>query len=200
MATRARPGANLAARPLVLATVPAGQVWRRLYDRRHPDPLGWGASLSRFSDPTGAAFGVVYLAASAKAAFVETVLRDRADGRGADCVIDMAEITGRALAEVRLRAPLRLVDLTGDGPLRMGVPSDVAGARDQTLARTWSAAFHAHPDRPDGVLYPSRLNKERCLAVYDRALGALETASTSPLLDRRAELAATLDDLEIALR
>ena len=200
MATSARPGADLAARPLVLATLPAGQVWRRLYERRHPDPLGWGPGLSRFSDPGGAAFGVVYLAASAKAAFVETVLRDRADGRGAECVIEMAEITARALADVRLRAPLRLVDLTGYGPLRMGVPSDVAGARDQALARTWSAAFHAHPDRPDGVLHPSRLNEERCLAVYDRALGALETASTAPLLDRRAELAAILDELEIALR
>ncbi len=82
----------------------------------------------------------------------------------------------------------------------MGVPSDVAGARDQALARTWSAAFHAYPDRPDGVLYPSRLNEERCLAVYDRALGALEAASTPPLLDRRTELAAILDELEIALR
>lgn len=193
------PGPAFAGRPLVLATVPAGEVWRRIYQARFPDPLGWGFGLSRFGDPTGAAFGVLYLGSSAKVAFVETLLRDRADGRGADCFVEMGELEKQALARVRPSAPLRLVDLTGDGPLRMGVPSDVAGARDQSLAQAWSAAFHDHPDKPDGVLYPSRLNEERCLAVYNRAIGKLEALDAPRLLDCRLELAAILNDLDIAI-
>lgn len=196
MATKA----DLARRRLVLAEVPAGRVWRRLYESRFPDPLGFGPGLSRFSDPTGQAFGLVYLGSSAKVAFVETILRDRADGRGPDCVIEMAEIERRSLASIRAVEVLRLVDLTGDGPLRAGVPSDVVGARDQKQARRWSAAFHGHPDRPDGVLYPSRLNEERCVALYDRAVAKLEVVASPRLLDCRAELAAILEDLEIAIR
>jgi hypothetical protein len=197
---RALPGPAFAERPLVLKTVAAGERWRRMYETRFPDPLGWGPGLNRFSDPSGAAFGVVYLGSTAKVAFVETVLRDAADGRGEDCVLEMAEIERRALAIVEAIEPLRLVDLTGDGGLRMGVPSDVAGARDHRLARRWSLAFHAHPDRPDGVYYSSRLNEQRCIAVYDRALSKLRTIGARPLLDCGAELAAILDELEIALR
>lgn len=189
----------MAGRPLVLRTLPVGQVWRRLYETRYPDPLGTGPGLSRFSDPAGRAFELIYLGSSAKVCFVETILRDRADGRGADCIIDQAEIDSRTLASIRVKEPLRLVDLTGDGPLRMGVPSDVAGARDQTEARAYSAAFYAHSDQPDGVYYPSRLNEERCIALYGRAAGKLEGIATPRLVDCRTELAAILVDLDIAV-
>jgi|SRR5215217_3643850 len=135
VASTAGPGPALAGRALVLKTIPAGEIWRRMYETRFPDPLGWGRGSSRFSDPTGAAFGVVYLASSAKAAFVETILRDAADGRGDDFVIDIAEIQRRSLATLRVKTPLRLVDLTQDARLVMGIPSDVTGAADQTLAR-----------------------------------------------------------------
>lgn len=193
------PGAAFAGRSLVLKTVPVGEVWRRMYETRFPNPLGWGPGLSRFSDPTGTAFGLVYLGSSAKVAFVETILRDRADGRGADCVVELAEIETRSLARIEVIEDLRLVDLTGDGPLRMGVPSDVVGASDQSLAQAWSVAFQAHKDQPDGVYYPSRLNEERCIACYDRALGKLQATAMPRLMDCRAELAAILNDLEISV-
>lgn len=199
MAPPVQPGVAFTGRGLVLRTVPVGEVWRRMFETRFPDPLGWGPGRSRFSDPKGTAFGLVYLGSSAKVAFVETVLRDRADGRGADCVVAIAELNVRSLASVRVVEALRLVDLTGDGPLRMGVPSDVVGASDQSLARVWSAAFHAHGDQPDGILYPSRLNEERCIALYDRAVGKLKATAAPRLLDCQSELASILDDLEIAI-
>ncbi|MGJ5196552.1 MULTISPECIES: RES family NAD+ phosphorylase [unclassified Bradyrhizobium] len=170
-----------------------------MYETRFPDPLGYGPGLNRFSDPTGKAFGVVYLGSSAKVAFVETILRDRADGRGATCVVSYDEIEKRSLASIVPVEPLILVDLTGDGPLRMGIPSDVVGARDQSLAQRWSAAFHDHPETPDGVLYPSRLNEERCIALYARALPKLKAIAAPLLVDCRAELAAILDDLDLAI-
>ena len=199
MRSVALPGAELAERSLVLATVPIGAIWRRLYGAHFPDPLGWGPAPSRFSDPTGGGFGVVYLGVSAKVTFVETILRDRANGRGADCIVSLAQIEACTLASIRVAVPLRVVDLTGDGLIRMGVPSDVVGAQDHTLSRAWSQAFHSHPDAPDGVLYPSRLNEERCLAIYSRGCSKLEAVSTPRLVDCRSELAAILDDLDIAI-
>lgn len=189
----------MAGRPLALITLPAGEIWRRMYETRYLDPLGWGLGLSRFSDPTGRAFGLVYLGSSAKVCFVETILRDRADGRGADCIIDEAEIDGRSLATIRSKAPLRLVDLTGDGAIKLGVPSDVAGASDQTKARAWSEAFYSHADQPDGVYYPSRLNEERCIALYDRAVCKLEAIARPRLLECGPELLSILTDLDIAI-
>jgi len=81
----------------------------------------------------------------------------------------------------------------------MGVPSYVAGARDQALAQQWSVAFHSHPDHPDGVFYPSRLNEERCIALYDRAIWTLRAVSTPRLMDCDVELATILNDLGIAM-
>lgn len=193
------PGPAFAGRNLVLKTIDIGEIWRRIYETRFPDALGWGPGVNRFSDPTGKAYGVVYLGSTAKVAFVETLLRDAADGRGDDCMLDLAEIKARSIARIRVKAPLRLLDLTGDGGLQMGVPSDVVGASDQTLAQHWSLAFHGHTDQPDGVYYPSRLNEERCIALYDRALGKLEAIATPSLMDTGPELAEILDDLEIAL-
>jgi len=82
----------------------------------------------------------------------------------------------------------------------MGVPSDVVGARDQTLAQQWSAAFHGHPDGVDGVYYPSRLNEERNIALYDRALPKVTAGPTPRLLDLRDPLAALINDVELKIR
>ena len=75
----------------------------------------------------------------------------------------------------------------------------MVGAKDQTLARIWSAAIHTHPDQPDGVYFASRLNGQGCIALYDRALAKLEAVSTPRLLDCGVELAQILDDLDIAI-
>lgn len=193
------PPAGFASRSLRLVGPPARVAWRRLYLSKYPDALGMGPGLSRFSDPTGAAFTLVYLGSSAKVAFVETILRDRADGRDGDCVIRLAEIEAYTCAEIAISKPLRLIDLTGDGPIRLGVPSDVLGARDQTLGQVWSEAFYNHPDQPDGILFPSRLNEERNIAVYDRAVSKLAPGRAPRLIEIRDELAQIIVDLELAI-
>lgn len=195
----ADPPAGFAKRPLVTVRLAAGDRWRRMYKLRHPDPLGWGSGLSRFSDPTGALFGVVYLGSSLKVCFVETILRDRGDALLDPFPVRTGELTLWQAAEVVVREDLTVIDLTGDGPLRMGVPSDVARAKDQTLARRWSEAFWRHERQVDGVLYPSRLNEEPNVAIYDRGLAKLEATASVPLLGTGAALAQILDDLNITL-
>jgi hypothetical protein len=92
-----------------------------------------------------------------------------------------------------------LVDLTGDVPIKLGVPSDVLGAKDRILTQFSSEAFYSHPDRPDGILYPSRLNEERNIALYDRAVGKLVPSKTPRLVGYHNEIVQIISDLELAI-
>ncbi len=75
------PPKGFASRDLVIAEMAPGGVWRRIYESRFPDPLGYGFGPSRFSDPKTMLvppdrFGVVYLGSSVKVCFAEAILRD----------------------------------------------------------------------------------------------------------------------------
>lgn len=74
----------------------------------------------------------------------------------------------------------------------MGVPTDVAKASKQSLARQWAVAFHEHVSQVDGIIYPSRLNGHTNLAVFDRSIGKLKAVGTTKLL-RAPGLAAVLN-------
>lgn len=165
----------------------------------HPDPLGFGPGLSRFSDPTGTLFGVLYFGSTTKVAFAEVVLRDRGVARLDPPIVPFAELEAYACADIQLVADLSLVDLTGDGCLRQGVPTDVIGARDQGLARQWSRAFFDHPAAPDGVLYPSRLNEQRNIALYPRAIHKVSSSRVTRLIDRSDDLATIIRDFDLAI-
>ena len=143
-------------------------------------------------------FGVLYLGESLKVCFLEAVLRDDRNGVIGDYPMEESELHTRRFAEIEVLQPLSLVDLCGDGPIRMGVPSDVPRASGQGLARAWSVAFHDHPSGPDGIIYPSRLNGQTNLAVYDRAISKLRAAKTTPLI-AAGGLAVVLDELLVAL-
>jgi hypothetical protein len=182
--------------------VSAGGHFYRLYLDRYPDPLGFGKSPSRFSDPRRRVavnrFGVLYLGESLKVCFLEALLRDERNGTVGDYPLAEDELQHRLYAEINVATALTLVDLRGDAAIRMGVPSDVARASDQRLARAWSVAFYEHPEAPDGIIYPSRLNLETNLAIYDRAVPRLKSHKLIPLLNAPG-LAAVLDALMVAI-
>lgn len=200
--TRPTPAFAGAALELEPVPVPAGRGFGRIYLDRYPDPLGYGKTPSRFSDPRHRVpvnrFGVLYLGESLKVCFLEAVLRDRRDGAVGDLPIEEAELRTRRYATIETAEPLRLVDLREDRAIRMGVPTDVGCASRQSLARAWSAAFYTHPEQPDGVIYPSRLNGQTNLAVYDRAVPKLAVARVQQLIGA-AGLADVLTDLQVAL-
>ncbi len=168
----------------------------------YPDPLGIGKTPSRFSDPRPLApedrYGVLYLGESVKVCFLEAVLRDQRDGVVGDLPIEEKELRERCYVVIETTATLNLVDLREDGPVIMGVPSDVAKATSQSLARQWSLAFHEHPQQPDGVIYPSRLNGHTNLAIYDRAIAKLKAAGVMKLITAPG-LAAVLDELCVCI-
>ncbi len=196
------PPADFGTSQLRLHTVPAGDIYGRIYLARYANPLGYGKTKSRFSDPRRRVeanrFGVLYLGKTIKVCFLEALLRDRRDGRIGDLPIAESELQERHYASVRTKEELRLVDLRDDGPVIMGVPTDVAKASQQTLARKWAVAFHEHPEMPDGIIYPSRLNGHTNLAVFNRAIPKLEPTKVYRLIGAPG-LARVLDDLKVAI-
>ncbi|MER9174401.1 RES family NAD+ phosphorylase [Mesorhizobium sp. M0955] len=196
------PPPDFARAKLEIETIPRGRTFGRIYWSTYPDPLGYGKSPSRFSDPRrrldANRFGVLYLGDSLKVCFLETVLRDRREGSLDDLPIEEVELTRRRYAEIATTTDLRLVDLRGDNAVRMGVPTDVVRAQRQNLARRWSLAFHEHPAQPDGIIYPSRLNEATNLAIYDRAVPKLQAKRFMTLLGARG-LAQVLEDFRVGL-
>jgi hypothetical protein len=199
--TGSPPTPDFARVDLVLAPIDVGEIFGRIHRKAYPDPLGFGKNATRFSDPRRRKpenrFGVLYLGASLKVCFVETILRDRRDGLVGEIEIAESELTDRHYSEISVREQLRLVDLGDDGLLQMGIPTDVARGRNQALARKWSVAIHEHPAAVDGIVYPSRLNNETNLAIYDRAVAKLAAKDIYDL-DRAPGIGAVLDRFEVA--
>jgi RES domain len=187
---------------LHVAVVGPGQTFGRIHLTRHRDPLGYSKVPSRFSDPRRRVlrnrFGVLYLGSTLKVSFLEAVLRDRRNGVVGNYVIGEGELHSRCYARIEPISPLRLVDLRRDGCVRMGIPSDVPRSANHALARRWSLAFYQHPSQPDGIIYPSRLNEDICVATYDRAISKLRAVSSTALIDALG-LADVLDDLLVAI-
>lgn len=187
---------------LNLASIVTGKEYGRIHRLAYPDPLSFGKNPTRFSDPRtripANRFGVLYLGSSLKVCFLETILRDERDGVVGEVEVEESELDDRLYAEVGVREPLRLLDLTGDGPVRMGIPSDVVRGSRQSLARKWSVAFHDHPAAVDGIIYPSRLNNETNLAIYGRSVPKLDPIRKHGL-KRAPGMADVLDDFFVAL-
>lgn len=101
---RVLPPADFAAAQLRLYTVAAGERFGRIYVAGFPDPLGYGKSKSRFSDPRRRKpenrFGVLYLGETLAVCFLEAVLRDRKDGVFGDLELEERELDERRYAEV----------------------------------------------------------------------------------------------------
>lgn len=199
---RVLPPPGFANASLHLHTVAAGRRFGRIYLGTYPDPLGFGKAPSRFSDPRrrkfANRFGVLYLGDTVKVCFLEAVLRDQRDGVLGDLPISESELYDRNFAEIEVTTPLTMADLRDDGPIKMGVPTDVAKGSKQSLARKWAVAFNEHVSQVDGIIYPSRLNGHTNLAVFDRAIGKLKAVSTTKLI-RAPGLADVLNDLNVAI-
>ena len=170
-----RPTPAFARVDLDLLPIPAGELFQRVFLSRFPDPLGFGKTPSRFSDPkrrvAASRFGVLYLGSFLKVCFLEAMLRDRRNGQVGDYPIEESELRPRVVAHI---------------------------APSQTLSRLWSVAIQDHPAEVDGVIYRSRLDDEVNLAIYERAVPSLRAVQKSPLI-LTAGFASVLNDLKVAL-
>jgi hypothetical protein len=96
VATPLHPPADFARANLDLTTFPVGDHFSHIYFDHHSNPLGFGKTPSRFSDPRRRApknrFGVLYLGESLKVCFLEAVLRDKRNGAIGDYPLEETEI------------------------------------------------------------------------------------------------------------
>ena len=152
-------------------------TWIRIHQRRY-GPIYFGSSGGgRFDAPAGE-YGTLYVAADAIGAFIETL--GHATGRTG---VDWDEIEARALTEIDVSRPLRLVDLSGEGLAHIGADDRVTSG-SYALSQAWALQLHEHPDQPDGLYYRARHDPSRlCAAIFDRAEDALAVTDRGPLSD-----------------
>ncbi|NEI59430.1 RES domain-containing protein [Rhizobium leguminosarum] len=196
-----RPPAGFERQPLDIETVPSGCRFGRIYASAFPDPLGFGKTASRFSDPrrrdATKHFGVLYLGETLKVCFLEAVLRDRRDGLIGDLPIEEKEIYARRYAEIETIAELSLVDLRDDHAIRMGVPTDVAKSSRQPCVLL-GACVPRTSVASRGIIYPSRLNGHTNIDVFWRAISKLAPARVLPLIGAPV-FARAIEDLRVSL-
>jgi hypothetical protein len=174
--------------PFRVHDLPVGSRFFRLMETKYGDLLGYGPGSSRFSDPRHgtpgvSVFCVVYGAQDLATAFEEVILRDTTDGQFAPHVRPLSGLRLYHGGFFRSTAPVRLVDLSVSGGLRLvGVPTDIVRYSSHRLSQSHAYAVHAHPARFDGIRYRSRFSGKINVAIFDRALhGAFTAEAILPL-------------------
>lgn len=160
------PGKVLKSRALDL--VPYNGQLYRAFQTRHPDPLGFVPCESRFFDPRiqldpaknpSDVFATIYFGGNVETCVLETIIRDNGIGTsGTGIPISKTYMRSWSVAEVTSAAPLRLLDLRGEGCVKNKIPTYAIRARSHLLGQKWAYAIHEHPDQPDGLIFSSRLN------------------------------------------
>lgn len=187
------PPANFASRPLRTTTLSVGEILYRIH-RADRGPLYFGRAKDpeqrqRWDAPDGG-YGVCYLAREESTAFVETLLRDLE----LDAVPE-TELAIRSLARVCIRDPIRLAEMHGRALRSHGADASVVQG-PYPVTWEWSAAIHAHPEEPDGILCRARHDDSGfTIALFERAADKIELLASTGLLNpaRIHDLANWLD-------
>jgi hypothetical protein len=173
------------------------------YRGHHQDfsPLYFNSEAGRFAAPDGEQFGTMYMGEDAFGAFIEAFGQGlRSDVLG--MYVSEGLLRVRCLCTASLTRPVRLVDLSSGAGLKK-----LSGDADSRIAdgphevsQRWAAAFWAHPEQPDGVLYRARNAPDhRSIALFDRAADAIVAPCSGNALRDTARLAAILDHFGCAL-
>ncbi len=172
------------------------RIFRVIHRDYRSTPLHAVPVPSRFSDPRGC-YAVLYASESVRCAFWETLGRNRF-ARRRRRELPRTEAEARLVVSVRSAEPLALIDLRGDGPVRVGAPSAVIHDGNHAAGRALSAAVHATVPDADGILFPSRFTGHACTAVFERAFGKLAALGVADLASH-ADFLDALDDYDIVL-
>lgn len=192
------PPADLSSQNLPLVDITQGTNIYRIHRADH-GPIFFSPGTSRPPagrfDSATRRFGILYAGLTFTCSFAEVLLRN--PGRR---IVSLSEIETRSLAIIRLRADVRVVDLTGPGLSQLGLDARfLSGGYD--VCGAWADALHDHPEQPAGILYPSRFDpSEHCVALFERAESFIELATNSVRLDEMLpDVAAALDHYGKAL-
>ncbi len=151
----------------------------------------------------GTPIGVLYCADSLSGALSETLFHTlSADGdRLKPRTIPRATVEKFAISVIGCNRPLRLIDLTGHGIGREGMPIThgeliLSGAIHYASTRLWAKAFHDHPEHVDGFLWVSRqYNLAKAMMLFgDRVDRDALVVVEGPLLAGRPPMIDKIED------
>lgn len=160
-----------------------GAVFHRIH-RKTLSPLFFGPAgatpLQRYDDPAGG-YKLLYLALDLETAFGETLVR-------VPTVTDVlsSDVRLRARSVLVARRALKLYPLVDAGVSAHGLSFTELHGSDYRRTQAIGAEIHAGSGA-DGILYTSRFNDRRCVALFDRARDAVEVATTAPLMPEDAQ-------------
>jgi RES domain-containing protein len=156
---------------LRLRSIPAGSQWLRIHRCHHASGLYWGRNEpGRWNDPDGS-FGVLYAADGLETAFAETFGREVMVEYAPAAVkfLTVRELQERCVARLTACRDLHVVDLSGPALPALNLDAQILTTRDISACQRWSRWWHGAPEKPDGLLYPSRLLPSGInLALFDR--------------------------------
>ena len=158
-------------------------VIHRKHRRR---PLGVVPAPSRSSDPAGK-YAILYASEAVRCSFWEALARNRFTRRKRR-ELPRSDVVARLVVSLLSTETVDLVDLRGDGPIRIAAPTAVAHDSNHAAGRALSAATYANVPEADGFLFQ----------LFDRAITKLEALEVTPLIEH-ADFLAALDDYDITL-
>lgn len=81
-------------------------------------------------------------------------------------------VNARVRSELLVTKALRLFPLIDGGVSKLGLSfTDLHG---DAYVKTWAVSAHIHDNTPaDGILYTSRFDNQRCVALFDRAASSI---------------------------
>ena len=179
-----------------LRDVRLGRVFRVVHRDHRASALRAVPTPSRFSDPQGG-YAVLYASEAVRCAFWESLGRNRFARRRAR-ELPRSEVEARLVVSIGSTGPLALIDLRGDGAIRIGAPSAVAHDGNHAAGRALSAAVHATVPEAEGFVFASRFTGHACVGVFDRAFGKLTALGIAELAGH-ADFLDALDDYGISL-
>ena len=179
-----------------LRDVRLGRVFRVVHRDHRASALRAVPAPSRFSDPQGG-YAVLYASEAVRCAFWESLGRNRFARRRAR-ELPRSEVEARLVVSIGSTGPLALIDLRGDGAIRIGAPSAVAHDGNHAAGRALSAAVHATVPEAEGFVFASRFTGHACVGVFDRAFGKLTALGIAELAGH-ADFLDALDDYGISL-
>ncbi|WP_254065867.1 RES domain-containing protein [Acidisoma sp. L85] len=142
-------------------------------------------------------FGVYYVGQTFEVAFLETIVRDLKNGVPGPLFLSARDLGDYVHVHITVSERLDLLDLRAGNPIVLGVSTDAVRARSHELGQQTSLAAFERKERLDGICYPSRLNGDENLALYDRALSKV-TAGGRRKLGSCDELTPILEAYRVA--
>ena len=171
---------------VTLRRIKPGTLLHRIHRPDH-DALYFGpegpAPTFRFDAPDGS-YKVLYAARSLETAFGETLVRSPHIP-----YVTSTAVKVRVRSELAVARTLRLYPLIDAGGSARGLSFNVL--HDDADARTQEVSAWIHGNTSaDGILYTSRFDNQRCIALFDRAIDVVVTTPASKLAISASEATA----------